>query len=194
MPGRRNGKARGNPRHAIYALAALAEIAGCFAFWAWARLAKSALWLLPGIVALVAFAYLLTRIDALYAGRAFAAYGGVYIGASLLWLWAVEGARPDRWDAIGAAFCLDRRGDRSIGAARRVRLCAGAAGLWARASPAAARALCRSTGNKPMRRGWRAAKLTSSPGVNTTLMKKSASPRSNRTSGTIPTRHPLTSM
>ena len=91
---------------AIYALAALAEIAGCFAFWAWVRLAKPALWVLPGIVALVAFAYLLTRIDALYAGRAFAAYGGVYIGASLLWLWVVEGTRPDRWDAIGAAFCL----------------------------------------------------------------------------------------
>ena len=90
----------------IYALAALAEIAGCFAFWAWVRLAKPALWVLPGMVALVAFAYLLTRIDTLYAGRAFAAYGGVYIAASLLWLWAVEGARPDRWDATGAAFCL----------------------------------------------------------------------------------------
>ena len=91
---------------AIYALAALAEIAGCFAFWAWVRLAKPALWVLPGMVALVAFAYLLTRIDALYAGRTFAAYGGVYIAASLLWLWIVEGARPDRWDATGAAFCL----------------------------------------------------------------------------------------
>ena len=105
-PPERQGEIHAMRSFAIYALAALAEIAGCFAFWAWARLAKSALWLLPGIVALVAFAYLLTRIDALYAGRAFAAYGGVYIGASLLWLWAVEGARPDRWDAIGAAFCL----------------------------------------------------------------------------------------
>ncbi|MDP6603460.1 MAG: YnfA family protein [Rhodospirillales bacterium] len=91
---------------AIYALAALAEIAGCFAFWAWVRLAKPALWVLPGMVALIAFAYLLTRIDTLYAGRAFAAYGGVYIAASLLWLWVVGGARPDRWDAIGAAVCL----------------------------------------------------------------------------------------
>lgn len=33
----------------IYALAALAEIAGCFAFWAWIRLDRSPLWLLPGI-------------------------------------------------------------------------------------------------------------------------------------------------
>ncbi len=34
------------------------------------------------------------------------ATGGVYFSASLAWLWAVEGARPDRWDAIGAAICL----------------------------------------------------------------------------------------
>jgi len=91
---------------AIYLAAALAEIGGCFAFWAWLRLGRSALWLVPGIAALVLFAFLLTRIDSVYAGRAFAAYGGVYIVASLAWLWAVEGARPDRWDAIGAAICI----------------------------------------------------------------------------------------
>ncbi len=91
---------------AIYTAAALAEIGGCFAFWAWLRLGKSALWVVPGMAALALFAYLLTRIDSVYAGRAFAAYGGVYIAASLAWLWAVEGARPDRWDAIGAAICI----------------------------------------------------------------------------------------
>ena len=91
---------------AIYSAAALAEIGGCFAFWAWLRLGKSALWVVPGMAALALFAYLLTRIDSVYAGRAFAAYGGVYIAASLAWLWAVEGARPDRWDAIGAAICI----------------------------------------------------------------------------------------
>ncbi len=91
---------------AIYTAAALAEIGGCFAFWAWAKLGRSVLWLAPGVVALVVFAYLLTRIDAAFAGRAFAAYGGVYIVASLAWLWIIEGARPDRWDAIGAAICI----------------------------------------------------------------------------------------
>jgi small multidrug resistance family-3 protein len=91
---------------AVYALAALGEIAGCFAFWAWLRLGRSAVWALPGMLCLVAFAFLLTRIDVHLAGRAFAAYGGVYIAASLLWLWAVEGQRPDAWDGIGAALCL----------------------------------------------------------------------------------------
>jgi small multidrug resistance family-3 protein len=90
----------------IYVGAAIAEIAGCFAFWAWLKLGKSALWAVPGMVALVVFAFLLTKIDALYAGRAYAAYGGVYIASSLLWLWAAEGMRPDRWDAIGAGICL----------------------------------------------------------------------------------------
>ena len=89
-----------------YIGAALAEIAGCFAFWAWLRLDKSPWWLGPGIAALVLFAYLLTLVEAEHAGRAYAAYGGVYITASLLWLWIVEGAKPDRWDVIGAIICL----------------------------------------------------------------------------------------
>jgi small multidrug resistance family-3 protein len=89
-----------------YAGAALAEIAGCFAFWAWLRLGKSAWWLLPGCAALVLFAYLLTLVDSAAAGRSYAAYGGIYIAASLAWLWAIEGLRPDRWDLTGAAICL----------------------------------------------------------------------------------------
>lgn len=91
---------------ALYALAALLEIAGCFAFWAWLRAGRTALWTLPGLVSLALFAMCLTRVDSEYAGRAFAAYGGVYIVASLLWLWAVEELRPDRWDLTGAAICL----------------------------------------------------------------------------------------
>ena len=90
----------------VYAAAALAEIAGCFAFWAWLRLGKSALWALPGLASLAGFAGLLTLVEAPAAGRAFAAYGGVYIAASLGWLWAVEGVRPDRWDLMGGSLCL----------------------------------------------------------------------------------------
>ena len=90
----------------VYPLAAIAEIAGCFAFWGWLRLGKSWLWLVPGMVSLTLFAVLLTRVPADAAGRAFAAYGGVYICASLAWMWAVEGVRPDRSDAIGALLCL----------------------------------------------------------------------------------------
>ncbi len=91
---------------ALYLLAASGEIAGCFAFWAWLRRGASALWLLPGLASLAAFAWLLTRVETNFAGRAFAAYGGVYIAASLGWLWAIEGATPTRWDLAGGAVSL----------------------------------------------------------------------------------------
>ena len=91
---------------ALYALAALLEIAGCFAFWSWLRLNRSALWIVPGLMSLALFAVCLTRVDTAAAGRVFAAYGGVYIVASLVWLWAAEGLRPDRWDMTGATICL----------------------------------------------------------------------------------------
>jgi len=95
---------------AAYIGAALAEIAGCFAFWAWLRLGKSVWLLVPGLLSLSSFAYLLTIVESDAAGRAYAAYGGVYIAASLLWLWVLEGVRPDRWDLIGATICLSGAG------------------------------------------------------------------------------------
>ncbi len=90
----------------IYIAAALAEIAGCFAFFAVFRSGAPILWLVPGLLALVAFAVLLTLSPTETAGRSFAVYGGVYIAASLGWLAVVEGVRPDRWDLAGAALAL----------------------------------------------------------------------------------------
>lgn len=90
----------------IFPLAAVAEIAGCFAVWSVWRLGASALWLVPGVLSLVLFAWLLALSDSSAAGRAYAAYGGVYVAASLVWLWAVDGRMPDRWDLVGACLCL----------------------------------------------------------------------------------------
>ncbi len=90
----------------LFPAAAILEIAGCFAVWAWWRLGASPLWLAPGLAALAAFAFLLAQSPADAAGRSFAVYGGVYIAASLLWLWAVERTPPDRYDLTGAALCL----------------------------------------------------------------------------------------
>lgn len=90
----------------VYVAASLAEIAGCFGFWLCLREHKT-LWLLPvSLVSLATFAFLLTLSESSAAGRAFAAYGGVYIAASVMWLWQVEHIRPDRWDIIGTAICL----------------------------------------------------------------------------------------
>jgi len=95
---------------AIYIAAGFAEIAGCFSFWLWLKEGRSPLYAIPGVTALVLFAGLLTRIDSETAGRAYAAYGGVYITASLLWLRLVEGRTPDRWEILGGLICLGGAG------------------------------------------------------------------------------------
>ncbi len=89
-----------------FTAAAVAEIAGCFAFWAWLRGGHSVWWLVPGIASLAVFAWLLTLAPSAYAGRAYAAYGGIYIAASLAWLWMAEGQRPDAWDIAGGALAI----------------------------------------------------------------------------------------
>jgi small multidrug resistance family-3 protein len=107
----RNGQRRGVKEErmrtlALYVAASVAEIGGCFALWAVTRNGASALWLAPGALSLILFGWLLTRVDVDFAGRAYAVYGGIYIAASLIWLWGVEGRAPDRWDVIGAAVAI----------------------------------------------------------------------------------------
>ena len=91
---------------AWFALAAFFEIAGCFAFWVWLRRGGTPVVALVGIASLIAFALALTRVDSAFAGRAYAAYGGIYIAASLVWLWLIEGQAPTRTDMIGAALAI----------------------------------------------------------------------------------------
>ncbi len=90
----------------LFFITALAEISGCFAAYAVLRQERNPLWLMIGLAALSLFAWLLTLHPAEGAGRIYAAYGGVYIAASLLWLWRIEGIVPDRFDLAGAFLCL----------------------------------------------------------------------------------------
>lgn len=89
-----------------FCAAATLEIAGCFAFWIWLRRGGSVTMASLGVVSLIGFAVMLTRIDAPFAGRAYAAYGGIYIAASLAWLWLVEGQRPTGADVLGAMLAV----------------------------------------------------------------------------------------
>jgi small multidrug resistance family-3 protein len=89
----------------LFVLTALAEIVGCYLPFLWLREKASAWLLLPGALSLAAFAWLLT-LHPTGAGRTYAAYGGVYIGMALLWLWAVERQKPTRWDIIGVLLCI----------------------------------------------------------------------------------------
>jgi small multidrug resistance family-3 protein len=59
-----------------------------------------------GIISLCGFAFALTRVESAFAGRAYAAYGGIYIAASLGWLWLVERQRPTATDLLGVALAV----------------------------------------------------------------------------------------
>jgi small multidrug resistance family-3 protein len=89
----------------LFAVTAAAEIFGCYAVYLWLKLGRSAWWLCPAALSLAAFAWLLT-LHPMATGRTYAAYGGVYITAALLWLWRVDKQIPDAWDFIGVSLCL----------------------------------------------------------------------------------------
>ena len=91
---------------ALFVVTALAEIAGCYLPYLWLRRDGSAWLLVPAALALAAFAWLLSLHPSLGAGRTYAAYGGVYVSVAVLWMWWVEGTRPDRWDALGVGLTL----------------------------------------------------------------------------------------
>ena len=90
----------------IFFIAAFFEIFGCSAFWLYFRVDKTLWWLSIGVISLMLFAYILTKIDVENAGRVYAIYGGIYIVASLIWLVLVEKESFNRWDILGAIFAI----------------------------------------------------------------------------------------
>lgn len=89
----------------LFALTAVAEIVGCYLPYVWLKAGKSAWLLLPAAMSLALFAWLLTLHPAA-SGRVYAAYGGVYIGVAIFWLWLVDGIRPTLWDLLGATVAM----------------------------------------------------------------------------------------
>ena len=89
----------------LFALTAVAEILGCYLPYLWLRQGRSAWLLVPAALSLAAFVWLLT-LHPTGAARTYAAYGGVYIAVTLLWLWLVEKQQPTRWDLLGAAVAV----------------------------------------------------------------------------------------
>lgn len=90
----------------LFFVASFFEIFGCYTFWLYFRDTKSHYWLTIGVISLVIFAYVLTKIDVANASRVYAIYGGIYIVSSLLWLIYVEKEMFNRWDLIGATISL----------------------------------------------------------------------------------------
>lgn len=89
----------------LYLMTALAEILGCYLWWLWLRQDKSAWFGVAGLAVLAIFAWLLTLHDAA-SGRVYAAYGGVYIGIAIAWLWVIDGIKPSIWDVAGVSLAL----------------------------------------------------------------------------------------
>ena len=89
----------------LFALTALAEIIGCYLPYLWLREGKSIWLLIPGVLSLAAFVWLLTLHPAA-SGRIYAAYGGIYIFTALLWLRYVDQVYLSRWDIMGGAVVL----------------------------------------------------------------------------------------
>ncbi|WP_368562749.1 YnfA family protein [Pseudoxanthomonas sp. UTMC 1351] len=89
----------------LFAVTALAEIVGCYLPYLWLRKGGSAWLLLPAAFSLALFAWLLT-LHPTASGRVYAAYGGVYVSAAILWLWLIDEVKPTRWDLLGAGLCL----------------------------------------------------------------------------------------
>ena len=91
---------------ALFAVGAVLEIGRCFAFWSWLRQGAPAATAAVGVLSLIGFALVLARADTAFAGRAYAACGGIYIAASLVWLWLVEGRTSSSSDLIGAILAV----------------------------------------------------------------------------------------
>lgn len=89
----------------LFFLTALAEITGCFLPYLWLRKSGSIWLLLPAAASLALFVWLLTLHPAA-SGRVYAAYGGVYVVTTLLWLRVVDGVTLSLLDWTGAGIAL----------------------------------------------------------------------------------------
>ncbi|TDS72456.1 small multidrug resistance family-3 protein [Pantoea sp. PNA 14-12] len=89
----------------LFFITALAEITGCFLPWLWLKKGASAWLLVPAVLSLALFVWLLTLHPAA-SGRVYAAYGGVYVLTALVWLRIVDGVKLSIWDWSGALIAF----------------------------------------------------------------------------------------
>jgi small multidrug resistance family-3 protein len=89
----------------LFLLAGLAEIGGGYLVWLWWRDGRPWPVGLLGALALSLYGFIPTY-QPVHFGRAYAAYGGVFVVLSVWWGWQLEGVTPDRYDVLGALLCL----------------------------------------------------------------------------------------
>lgn len=90
----------------LFTITSVVEILGCWLVLRWWTGVSPAWWALPAAAfSLAAFAWLLT-LHALASGRVYAAYGGIYVVVSILWLLGVDRVAITRYDLLGAGLCV----------------------------------------------------------------------------------------
>lgn len=89
----------------LFVITALAEILGCYLPYLWLRKNGPAWLLIPALVSLALFAWLLTLHPAA-SGRVYAAYGGVYVAVAMVWLWKIDRVAITAWDLAGALVTI----------------------------------------------------------------------------------------
>lgn len=91
---------------ALFVLAAVAEIGGCWLVWQAVREHRAWWYAAAGVLALAGYGFVATAQPNSHFGRILAAYGGVFVAGSLLWAMAFDRFRPSRYDVLGAVICL----------------------------------------------------------------------------------------
>jgi len=90
---------------ALFVAAGLCEIGGGYGVWLWLRERRGIGFAIAGAILLVLYGIVPT-LQRAHFGHVYAAYGGVFVVLSILWGWAIDGIRPDRFDLLGGAICL----------------------------------------------------------------------------------------
>lgn len=89
----------------LFVLAGFCEIGGGYLVWLWLREGRS-IWLaLMGIVILGVYGVVPT-LQPVHFGRAYAAYGGIFVVMSVFWSWLIERIKPDKFDLLGGWVVL----------------------------------------------------------------------------------------
>ena len=89
----------------LFTVTAITEIVGCYLPYLYLKQGGSVWLLAPAILSLGLFVWLLS-LHPTAAGRVYAAYGGIYIGVAIMWLWLVDSTKPSLTDWIGTFVCL----------------------------------------------------------------------------------------
>lgn len=89
----------------LFAITAIAEIVGCYLGYQWLVEKKPLWYLIPLVISLAIFVWLLT-LHPTATGRVHAAYGGIYVAVALMWLHLVDKVTLMAWDIAGGSVVL----------------------------------------------------------------------------------------